>query len=245
MCLGDFAVKTAGDFLVNVEWSPFPRKQSMKTRRKIRENSEHFSVQHVLDIFETLVTVTPNRNFRNFSSCKIPFKILNVYFLGDNVYFWGNNIYFWGNNVDFWAFSKIIGFWEFLFCCWGVLGLCGSGGPVGGFRKDLKHLGWKHARFGEISFCNFFLPVRLQKLVGVFVLIFCRDILWEIWREFCGFFFTHKIKGSKVFWGKFRSIFREKICSKARKPWSANRELRGWRRRGCGEGCQEQPEKGV
>ena len=31
--------------------------------------------------------------------------------------------------------------------------------------------------------------------------------------------------------------------SKARKPWSANRELRGWRRRGCREGCQEQPEK--
>ena len=33
--------------------------------------------------------------------------------------------------------------------------------------------------------------------------------------------------------------------SKARKPWSANRELRGRRRRGCREGCQEQPEKGA
>ena len=33
--------------------------------------------------------------------------------------------------------------------------------------------------------------------------------------------------------------------SKARKPWSTIRELRGWRRRGCREGCQEQPEKGA
>ena len=27
--------------------------------------------------------------------------------------------------------------------------------------------------------------------------------------------------------------------SKARRPWSANRELRGWRKRGCREGCQK------
>ena len=30
---------------------------------------------------------------------------------------------------------------------------------------------------------------------------------------------------------------------KARKRWSANRELRGSRRRGCRDGCQDQPEK--
>ena len=29
------------------------------------------------------------------------------------------------------------------------------------------------------------------------------------------------------------------------KSLSANRELRGWRKRGCREGCQEQPEKGT
>ena len=33
--------------------------------------------------------------------------------------------------------------------------------------------------------------------------------------------------------------------SRARKPWSANRELRGWQKRGCREGCQEGPEKGA
>ena len=33
--------------------------------------------------------------------------------------------------------------------------------------------------------------------------------------------------------------------SRARRPWSANRDLRGWRRRGCREGCQEHPEKGA
>ena len=31
----------------------------------------------------------------------------------------------------------------------------------------------------------------------------------------------------------------------APKPWSANRELRGWQKRDCREGCQEQPEKGA
>ena len=42
--------------------------------------------------------------------------------------------------------------------------------------------------------------------------------------------------------------FRKRVVlanSTARKPWSANRELRVWRRRGCREGCQEQPEKGA
>ena len=34
-----------------------------------------------------------------------------------------------------------------------------------------------------------------------------------------------------------------KKISRARKPWSANRELRGWQRRGCRDKCQEQPEK--
>ena len=35
------------------------------------------------------------------------------------------------------------------------------------------------------------------------------------------------------------------INSRARKPWSANRELRGWQKRGCREGCRERPEKGA
>ena len=33
--------------------------------------------------------------------------------------------------------------------------------------------------------------------------------------------------------------------SRARKPWSANRELRGWQKRGCRDRCQQRPEKGA
>ena len=36
--------------------------------------------------------------------------------------------------------------------------------------------------------------------------------MWEIWREFCGIFQTHKTNAEK-FRGNFRSIFREKIRS--------------------------------
>ena len=35
------------------------------------------------------------------------------------------------------------------------------------------------------------------------------------------------------------------VPSRARKPWSANRELRGWQKRGCRDRCPERPEKGA
>ena len=35
------------------------------------------------------------------------------------------------------------------------------------------------------------------------------------------------------------------LSSRARKPWSANRELRGWQKRGCRDRCQKRPEKGA
>ena len=53
------------------------------------------------------------------------------------------------------------------------------------------------------------------------------------------------------------SVAREGLCrkksrsrihshiSRARKPWSANRELRGWQKSGCRDRCQEWPEKGA
>ena len=34
-------------------------------------------------------------------------------------------------------------------------------------------------------------------------------------------------------------------CSRACEPWSANRELRGWQKRGCRDRCQKGPEKGA
>ena len=39
--------------------------------------------------------------------------------------------------------------------------------------------------------------------------------------------------------------FRTEENSKVRKPWSANRELRGWQRGGCQDRCQEGPAKGA
>ena len=63
--------------------------------------------------FENPVTVTPNRKFQKLEILpKFP-RILNVYF-------WGDNVYFWGNKVHSRGFSKILGFLEFLFSCWGV-----------------------------------------------------------------------------------------------------------------------------
>ena len=53
-------------------------------------------------------------------------------------------------------------------------------------------------------------PALLQQLVGDFFLIFGREILREIWREFCIYFLDPQNKGSKIR-GKFWSIFREKI----------------------------------
>ena len=55
------------------------------------------------------------------------------------------------------------------------------------------------------------LPALLQKKpVGHLFLIYRRDILREILRDFGRIFRTHKMKAQK-FRGKFRSTFREKI----------------------------------
>ena len=80
------------------------------------------------------MTVTPKQVFsKTLNSSRIPEK--NVYFWGDNVCFWGDNVYSWGNKVYSRGFSKILGIWNLFFCCRGVLGLYGSGGPVGVFEK--------------------------------------------------------------------------------------------------------------
>ena len=85
-------------------------------------------IQQRLDIFETRVTVTPQQENSKILQ-KFP-KILNVYF-------WGKNVYFWGDNVTF-GIIGVFGFWEFLFCCLGVLGTPWVGGPRRGFRKYPK-----------------------------------------------------------------------------------------------------------
>ena len=74
----------------------------------------------------------PTRNFKNLKCFKNALKILNVYFQGTSVYFWGTSVYFRGMSVYFWGQSGFSGFfWNFFFCCWGVFGLRGSGGPAG------------------------------------------------------------------------------------------------------------------
>ena len=80
-----------------------------------------FLIPYDLDILKPDVTVTPQQEIsKTFKFFQNPLKILNVYFGGDNVYFWGDNcisdnIYFWGHKVYSGEFSKIFGFWEFLF----------------------------------------------------------------------------------------------------------------------------------
>ena len=94
----------------------------------------------------------PTKKFKNFKFFKNSLKILNVYFWGTSVYFWGTSVYFWGTGVYFWGTSVYFwdnrgfrGFWNFFFCCWGVFGLRGSGGPVG-FSKISKTCS-SHVRF--------------------------------------------------------------------------------------------------
>ena len=91
----------------------------------------------------------PTRNFKNFKFFKSTLKILNVYFWGTSVYFWGTSV---GDNRGFRDFCVYLlgeraftfgdhraftlgdnrgfrDYWNFLFCCRGVLGLGGSGVP--------------------------------------------------------------------------------------------------------------------
>ena len=72
------------------------------------------------------MTVTPQQEISiTLNSSEIPFERHNVYFWGDSVCFWGNK-----------GFSKMFRCLEFLFfVARGVLGLCGSGGPIGVFES--------------------------------------------------------------------------------------------------------------
>ena len=60
------------------------------------------------DICETPVTETPQQKISK--TLILPNSLERL-----NVSFGGNDVYFGGNNVYFWVFSKILGFWEFLF----------------------------------------------------------------------------------------------------------------------------------
>ena len=57
-----------------------------------------------------------------------------------------------------------------------------------------------------------FLPALLQKLVGEFVWILGREILQEIWREFCGIFSDPQNKGSKSSGKTSEHFSRENSC---------------------------------
>ena len=92
-----------------------------------------------LDIFETPCDRDPPIG-KTLNSSTNALKVLNVYFWGDDVYFWGDNFHFWRNKVYSRGFSKILGFWEFLF----VAGGRGGFGTLWveqlrrGFRKEAR-----------------------------------------------------------------------------------------------------------
>ena len=73
-----------------------------------------------LDIFETPVTVTPQQEIS-----KTPNSSNKKYL----TFTFGRRTFTFGDSRGF------RGFWNFFFGCWGVLGLRGSGGPVGVFEN--------------------------------------------------------------------------------------------------------------
>ena len=81
------------------------------------------------------MTVTPpTRNFKNFKFFKNSLKILKCLLLGKERLLLGNERLLLGNERLLLGIG-VFGFLEFLFCCWEVLGLRGSGGRVGGFEN--------------------------------------------------------------------------------------------------------------
>ena len=81
----------------------------------------------MLDIFETPVTVTPNKKKKNF---KFFLAILSVYFWGDNVFTFGEITFTFGEvRLTLRDSRSFFGFWEDLFfVAGGFWGLCGSRG---------------------------------------------------------------------------------------------------------------------
>ena len=69
-------------------------------------------------------------------------------------------------------------------------------------------------------FC-IFLSLRSCRSSSVIFFDFWEGSLQEIWREFCGIFWTHRRKAQKL-GEKFRSIFREKIRASKTKIFRAN-----------------------
>ena len=93
-----------------------------------------------LDIFETPVTVTPHqKNFKSLKIFKNSFSVgKRTFTFGERTFTFGERTFtfgeitftFGGNNVYFWGKSGLSVFFLIsLFCCWGVLGLRGSGAP--------------------------------------------------------------------------------------------------------------------
>ena len=91
------------------------------------------AIHYTLDIFETPVTVTPQQEIsKTFNSSKIPLKYFTFTF-GERTFTFEARAFTFGDNQGF------RDFFEFLFLLLGVLGLRGSGGPVGVFEKNLNY----------------------------------------------------------------------------------------------------------
>ena len=97
----------------------------------------------MLDIFETPVTVTPQQEIsKTLNSSKIPLKYLTFTFgerastFGERASTFGERASTFGERASTFGDNRgFRGFWNFFFCCWGVLGLRGSGGSRRGFEN--------------------------------------------------------------------------------------------------------------
>ena len=96
--------------------------------------------------------------------------------------------------------------------------LCFFFGPLyaGEETKHMSKIPRKSRDNPRTELFSYVLPALLQKLAADFLLeFFCREILLEIWREFCRISSPPK-KGSKIsgkigaIFGKCRSIYRKK-----------------------------------
>ena len=77
----------------------------------------------------------PTRNIKKFKFFKNSLKYLAFTF-GERASTFGEQASTFGERAStFWDNRGFRGFWNFFFCCWGVLGLRGSGGPVGVFEN--------------------------------------------------------------------------------------------------------------
>ena len=109
----------------------------------------------------------PTEISKTLTSSKIPLKYLTFTF-GERTFTFRERAFTFGERTfTFGDYRGFRVFWNFFFCCWGVLGLRGWGGPVG-LSKISKLLGWYQWSFCFLGFLRCLLlslsPPRFYKM---------------------------------------------------------------------------------